>query len=128
VQFRNRSGGIRSRRIAEGNDPGKFQRRWRTHRNGEHRKPLASSSFAVFDASGADRVSPATAAKAPLTARTVTPPASMAVASDIFVPGSNGTNLASLGRLEAAFLAAAALMAPSTGSCPPSELARAATR
>src|ERR1700722_7578232 len=70
------------------------------------RKPFASSSFAVLAASGFDCVSPATAAKAPLTARTVTPAESVAVASDIFVPGSNGTNLVSFGRSEAAFFAA----------------------
>src|ERR1022692_238905 len=91
------------------------------------RKPCASSSFAVLDASGAACVRPATTAKAPFTARTVAPPGSAAVASDIFVPGSNGTNLISFGRSEATFFAAADRMAVSTGSCPPSELARAAT-
>ena len=69
-----------------------------------------------------------TAANAPFTARSVPPFASTAVASDIFVAGSNGTNLVSFGGLAVLFLAAAARMAVSTGSCPPSELARAAMR
>ncbi len=47
---------------------------------------------------------PMTAAKAPFTTRTVAPPGSTAVASDIFVAESKGTNLLSFGRSEAAAL------------------------
>src|ERR1700722_13864946 len=67
-----------------------------------------------------------TVANAPLTTRSVPPFASVAVASDIFVAGSNGTNLINLGRLAEPFFVAAERMAASTGSWPPSELARAA--
>ena len=68
-----------------------------------------------------------TTAKAPFTIRCVAPAESVAVASDIFVAGSKGTNLTSFGASETALLAAAARIAPSTGSCPPSELASAAS-
>ena len=66
-------------------------------------------------------------AKAPLTIRCVAPVESVAVASDSFFAGSNGTNLTSLSASETVLLAAAARIAPSTGSCPPSELANAAS-
>ena len=55
-------------------------------------------------------------ANAPFTARSVPPFASVAVASDIFVAGSNGTNLINLGGSTMFFCAAAERMAASTGS------------
>ena len=67
-----------------------------------------------------------TTVKAPLTMRSVPRLESFAVASDIFVAGSNGVKWDSLGGFAETFLAAAARMAASTGSCPPSELASAA--
>jgi hypothetical protein len=91
------------------------------------RKPCASSWFAAVDASGGGSVRSAIAAKAPFSTRTVAPLGSTAVASDIFVAESKGTNLPSFGRSDAAFFAAAARMAASTGSCPPSELAKPAS-
>jgi hypothetical protein len=90
------------------------------------RKPCASSWFAVVDASGDGCVRPMTAANAPFTARTVAPLGFTAVASDIFVAESKGTNLVSFGKSEALACEAAERMAASTGSCPPFELARAA--
>ena len=90
-------------------------------------KPFPSSSSEAAVAVGDGWVRPMTAAKAPFTTRCVPPPGSCTVASDIFVPGSNGTNLMILGASEAAFPEAADRMAPSTGSCPPSELASAAS-
>ena len=68
-----------------------------------------------------------TAAKAPFTIRCGLPVESVAVASDIFFAGSKAANLINRGASETALLAAAARMAPSTGSCPPSELASAAS-
>jgi hypothetical protein len=70
---------------------------------------------------------PTTAAKAPLTTRWVPPVDCATVASDIFVAGSNGTNLINRGKSPASLPPAAVRMAPSTGSCPPSELANAAS-
>ena len=97
------------------------------HGNGQNPEAL------LFEFAGPSRrllamasVSLMTTANAPFTTRTVPPFASAAVASDIFVAGSNGTNLVSLGRSVSFDLAAAARIAVSTGSCPPSELARAA--
>ena len=55
------------------------------------RKPFASSSFAVAEAAGDGGARPATTAKAPFTTRSVPPSGSAAVASAIFVAGSNGT-------------------------------------
>jgi hypothetical protein len=40
VQFRNQRGGIRPGRIAESDDPGKFQRRWRTDCHGQNAEAL----------------------------------------------------------------------------------------
>ena len=57
------------------------------------RKPLPSSSFAAALAAGAGCARPMTTAKAPFTIRSVAPAGSVAVASDIFFAGSNGTNL-----------------------------------
>ena len=68
------------------------------------RKPWASSWVAIVDASGEAWVRPVTAAKAPFTTRTVAPLGSTAVASDIFVAESKGTNLLSFGRSEATAL------------------------
>jgi len=67
-----------------------------------------------------------TTLKAPLTMRRVPSFESVAVASDIFVAGSNGLKCDSLGGFADTFCAAAERMAASTGSCPPSELASAA--
>src|ERR1017187_7300519 len=58
--------------------------------------------------------------------RSAAPFASVAVASDVFLAGSNGTNVASFGRSCAGFFEAAERIAASTESRPPSELARAA--
>ncbi len=91
------------------------------------RKPCSSSSFAAAVAVGDGWARPMTTAKAPFTTRCVPPPASVTVASDIFVAGSNGTNLIIFGASETALPEAADRMAPSTGSCPPSELASAAS-
>ncbi len=77
-------------------------------------------------AAGDGCVSLITSAKAPFTARTVAPLESEAVALDIFVAGSNGTNLLNIGKSEATDFEAAERMAASTGFWPPSELARAA--
>ena len=68
-----------------------------------------------------------TTAKAPFTIRCGFPVESVAVASDIFFAGSKAANLINRGASETALLAAAARMAPSTGSWPPSELASAAS-
>ena len=40
VQFRDQRCGIRPGRIAKSNDPGKFQRRWRTDRHGQDPETL----------------------------------------------------------------------------------------
>ena len=40
MQLRNQRGGIRPGRVAESNDSGKFQRRWRTHRDGQNAEAL----------------------------------------------------------------------------------------
>jgi hypothetical protein len=50
----------------------------------------------------------------------------VAVASEVFLTGSNGTKAASLGKPVAVLCDAASRMAASTGSWPPSELASAA--
>jgi len=68
----------------------------------------------------------ATTVKAPLTMRSTPPVASVAVASEVFLAGSNGTNVLSLGRSNAGFWVEAERIAASTASSPPSELARAA--
>ena len=68
-----------------------------------------------------------TTAKAPFTIRCGLPAASVAVASDIFLAGSKAANLIKRGASATGLLAAAARMAPSTGSWPPSELASAAS-
>ena len=91
------------------------------------RKPFSSSSFAAAAAVADGCARPMTAAKAPFTIRCVPPAASIAVASDIFFAGSKGANLTNFGASEVALRAAAERMAPSTGSCPPSELASAAS-
>ena len=77
-------------------------------------------------AAGAACARPAIVANAPFTMRNARPPGSVAVASDILFAGSNGTNFTSVGRSAAFARAAAARMAASTGSWPPSELASAA--
>ena len=89
--------------------------------------PCDSSSFAAVESVGDDWTRPATTAKAPFTTRRLAPFASTTVASDIFVAGSNGTNAIPFGRSVATLCAAAARMAASTGSCPPSEPASAAS-
>ena len=97
------------------------------------RKPCASSSSAILFTSGATApaafacVMGTTALKAPLTMRTVAPVASVALASDVLVAGSKGTNFTSFGKSAAVFLADEARIAASTGSCPPSELVSAAS-
>jgi hypothetical protein len=90
------------------------------------RKPFPSSSVAAAAAVGDGAAIATTTVKAPLTMRSVPRFESVAVASDIFVAGSNGLNWDSLGGFGETFSAAAERMAASTGSCPPSELARAA--
>jgi hypothetical protein len=89
-------------------------------------KPCFSSSSAKSLAVGTGPVRLITAAKAPLMIRWTPPFASVAVASDVFLAGSNGRNLASFGRSGAGFWEEAERIAASTGSSPPSELARAA--
>ena len=89
-------------------------------------KPCDSSSFAAVEAVGEGWVRPTTTAKAPFTIRSLPPLGSTAVASDIFVAGSNGTNVVRFGRSEGLLPAAAERMAASTASCPPCELASAA--
>lgn len=82
------------------------------------RKPLASSWSTILVASGDACERVITAEKAPFTARTVAPLESTAVASDILVAESKGTNFSNLGRFAAGVLAEAARMATSTESCP----------
>ena len=90
------------------------------------RKPCFSRLSAIAAAAGAGAAMPATTVKAPLTMRAGLPFASVAMASEVFVPGSNGTKLVNFGRSAAGFCAAADRMAASTESWPPSELASAA--
>src|SRR5208337_4575742 len=91
------------------------------------RKPFAWSSLAAADNAGIGGARPITEAYAPFTIRSVPPPlGSAAVASEVFLAGSKGTNLISFGSL-APLLEAAARVAASTGSCPPSALATAAS-
>jgi hypothetical protein len=87
------------------------------------RNPCASSLPAASAAPDCGSARALTTANAPFTTRCTEPAASIAVASDIFTAGSKGTNLTRRGA-SAAALPAAARMALSTGSWPPSELAR----
>ncbi len=93
------------------------------------RKPRASSSAAAAEAAGTLSARAWTTLNAPLTRRSVAPVASATEASDMRVEGSKGTNASSFS-IDAAgpggLAAAAARIAASTGSCPPSELASAA--
>src|SRR5580704_7743921 len=98
MQFRNQRGGIRSGRIAESDDSGKLQGRWRTHRDGEDTEALRFEVVRRFRCIGRGWRQGGNRAKAPSTARRVAPPAPAAVAADIFVPRSNGVNLISFGR------------------------------
>ena len=90
------------------------------------RNPCPSSSSAAAVAMGDGWVRPTTTAKAPFRTRWVPLPGSTIVASDIFVAGSNGTNVTDVSALVAR-LPAAARIAASTGSSPQSELANAAS-
>src|SRR5487761_2699674 len=80
------------------------------------RKPCVSRPVAAAAAVGDGCARSITAANAPFTIRCVAPPASTAVASDILVAGSKGTNLTSLGESAVGLWTAAARIAPSTGS------------
>ena len=90
------------------------------------RKPCFSSSSAIAAAAGEGAVRATTAVNAPLMIRSELPAGSVAVASEVFLTGSNGTKTASFGKPVAVFCDAASRMAASTGSWPPSELASAA--
>ncbi len=89
-------------------------------------KPCFSSSSAKPAAMGDGEASFATTVKAPLRMRSTLPFAPVAVASEVFLAGSNGTNAISFGRSDAGLLVEAERIAASTASSPPSELARAA--
>lgn len=91
------------------------------------RKPWSSRSLAAAAAADDDWTRVATTAKAPFTMRCASPFAPVAVASAIFLAGSNAANLINFGASGTALPAAAARIAPSTGSFPPSELASAAS-
>src|ERR1019366_7399501 len=64
-------------------------------------KPFFSSSSVIAAAAGDGPVRATTAVKAPFTMRLDSPFASVAVASDVFFPGSNGTKVASFGKSDA---------------------------
>ena len=112
VQFRNERRRIRSRRIAESNDSGKFQRRWRTDRDGQNPEALRLKFVRRLGRIGRPVASvrrlrqrpPSRRAPWRRSDRWQSPPTSSCA-------GSNGTNLISFGRSEAAFFAAAARMA-----------------
>ena len=85
--------------------PGKFQRRWWTHRDGQNAEALCLKFARRLGCIGSRLRKAGNCGKGPLDcAYARAPPGSAAVASDIFVPGSNGTNLISFGRSEATFL------------------------
>ena len=79
-------------------------------------KPCFSSSSAIPAAVGDEAVRPATTVKAPLMMRCTPPFASVAVASDVFFAGSNGTNLVSFGKSGAGLREEAERIAASTES------------
>jgi len=82
------------------------------------RKPCFSSSSAIAAAAGEGAVRATTAVNAPLIIRSELPAGSVAVASEVFLTGSNGTKTASFGKPVAVFCDAASRMAASTGSWP----------
>ena len=86
------------------------------------RKPLDSSSPAFSVASGEGCDSAITTEKAPLAIRISSPVPSVAVASAIFVAGSNGMKPVRVNEFFGDAVAAIRIAA-STGSCPASELA-----
>ena len=79
-------------------------------------KPCFSSSSAKPVAVGDGALRLATTVKAPLMMRSTPAFASVAVASDVFLAGSNGTNAISCGRSDAGLLVEAERIAASTAS------------
>ena len=74
-------------------------------------KPCFSSSSTIAAAAGDGAVRATTAANAPLMIRSAPTLASVTVASDVFLAGSKGRNVASFGRSDAGLCEAAARIA-----------------
>ena len=105
AQLRNQRRRIRSRRIAEGDDSRELHAVRRTHSDGQNAETLRLQLVrCLWTASGAmaarcRRPRQTLPSRRALWRR----PASVAVASDIFVAGSNGMNLISFGRSDGHF-------------------------
>ena len=97
VQLLDELGRIGARRIAQRDDSRELQRRRRPRPRREPESPSLRVPAPSRRPSATGSASLTTTAKAPFTARSAPPFASTAVASLIFVAGSNGTNLVSFG-------------------------------
>ncbi len=90
------------------------------------RNPFACKSSTIDNAFAGGCDKSEITANAPLATFIVAPFAWSTLASERFSEGSKGTNVTSFGASAMGLCAAAPRIAASTGSCPPSELARAA--
>jgi len=126
-QLRNEGRRIRSRRIAQRDDPGELHGLGRTHGHGQNAEALRLQLVRYRGRVGRGLREAGDGRVGAFHDSHRGAGRSTAAASDIFVAESKGVNLASFGKPETLVFEAARRMAASTGSRPPSELARAAT-
>ena len=126
VQLRDERRRIRSRRIAESDDSGKFQRLRRTHRDGQNAEALCLKFARRLGCIGRWLREAGDRGKGPLDGAHRGAARIGGSRLRHLRPRIEWNELDQFRQIGGHFFAAAARMAASTGSCPPSELARAA--